>query len=186
MKKNSVVCFVILVLSLFIFGCGGSGSSTSTATGATVLVTADNADGSSLSTFSNYSSNSFTPATASFTLTSEIFSGALYPSSVTVNSIDISYTPLEYDATLHLFSPQIGTIYHRSIGGVIPAGGSTDFTDIVIFSSLVGVQNNANVTTLLDSGYDLPYTATVYFNMNEDTTNSEMRCTATVELHLSK
>lgn len=186
MKKNLIIILAILVLSLVVYGCGGSGSSTSTATGATVLITAKIANGTSVSTFSNYSGNTFTPATASFTLTSTIFSGALFPSSVTVNSVDVSYTPLEYDATSHKFSPAIGAVYHRAIGGVIEAGGTLDLTDIIIFSSVVGVQTNSAITGLLDEGWDLPYAATVVFNMNEDATNSPMKCTATVELHLAK
>ncbi|RQW88627.1 MAG: hypothetical protein EHM79_05255 [Geobacter sp.] len=186
MKKMSVFILASLALSLFVSGCGGSGSSDSTATGATVSILASIADGTSVSAFSNYSSGTFTPATASFTLTSTIFSGALSPSPVTVNSIDVSYVPLEYNSTTHALSPPIGTVYHRAVGGVVTAGGTLDLTDIMIFTSIVGVQGNTAITSLLNSGFDLPYAATVTFNMNEDTTNTPMTCAATIELILTK
>jgi hypothetical protein len=184
MKKMSLFILALFTLSFSLSGCGGSGSSTSTVTGATVLITGSVKSGASVSTTSTYDGVTFDAAPASVTLTSTVFPGALFPSSVTVNSIDVTYIPLEYDATNHLYSPAIGTVYHRSIGGVIPAGGKLDLTDIVIFSEVVGAQNNAAITTLLNNGFDLPYSATVTFNMNEDATNTPMKCTVTFELHL--
>ncbi|MGA7826025.1 MAG: hypothetical protein WCA04_00050 [Geobacteraceae bacterium] len=184
MRRFPVYVCVVFVLSLLVYGCGGSGSSNSTASGTTVLITGTTKAGSSVSTTSAYDGTTFSAATASFTLSSEVFSGAAHPSSVTVTSIDVSYTPEEYDATNHLMSPAIGTVYHRAIGGVIPPGGTLDLTDIMIFTSVVGAQNNAAITGLLDGLTILPYQATITFNMVEDDSNTPMTCTTNVELFL--
>lgn len=186
MRRKNILHLAILALSLFIFSCGGSGSSATSASGTSVQITASITTGTAVSAVSTYDGTTFSDATGSFTLTSSIFSGALHASDVTLNSIDVTYTPLVYDAVNNLVSPSFGTgvVFHRGVSGIVPAGGTLNLSNLIIFGSLVGVQSNTAVTSLLDGVTALHYRANITFNMTENDTNTPMTCTITMDLFL--
>lgn len=184
MSRRNIFIFGILTLTLFICSCGGSGSSNTTASGTTVLITASVSNGASLAVTSTYDGTTFDSPLTSYTLTSTIYAGALNPSAVTITSVDIRYTPLEYNALTHAMSPAIPAVFHLPIGGLITAGGKLELQNIPVFGPTVGAQDIPAIDTLLDGSTVLPYEATVTFNMNEDATNTPMSCTVKVGLFL--
>ncbi|MRR53555.1 MAG: hypothetical protein EG822_03450 [Deltaproteobacteria bacterium] len=187
MKRYPVISCVLLILSLFFYGCGGSGSTDSLTTGTTAQVSATVKDGEPLAVFSAYSSGTFTPAITSFTLDNNAVSGAVNPSPVTITNISVKYDALEYDSTQHLTSPVISTVYQISgISGRIDPNGTIDIDNMPIFDSFVGVQGIPAVTSLLDQGEQLRYSAKVTFDLNEDFSDTPLHVTVPVLLFLSK
>lgn len=171
MRKYLILSTLLAMLS--IYGCGSEGGAGS---GTTVYITAGPKTDSSLSLFTNISSNS---GNLEFTVKSQPLVGVstkIQTSKVQITSVSLSYVPLEYDMINHLISPAFPSNV-RNISGIIDTPGENNY-NIMVFEPKQMEYARAN-PALFNFNGTLAYYYTIFVTFNGYEINTNVPVSAT-------